>query len=162
MEAANSLDFWTTVVAAGLGFFITSFIKWLFDSFWDTANKTEKRRDHDVEELEVCVGRLRVLAREYWVAPRNELANPHATEAEVQACMLLISELCARLFDTKLQVKRDLDLLINKLDFEVTGGDFGVQNRFAQPSRLTGVEITAVTLSSEVKRQRRLLSRRFI
>ena len=161
MTFSTTMDFLTTVAAAGLGAFLSLYAKKLLGHLSSRARSIEATRDLDLDRLEEVVYELRDLARDYWSQPDVD-GDKKPTGAAITGRLFYIGQLADRLFQEDDSLKEFVKEKVNSFDNSISNVNFDVTNRNSDPERITGIEIDAYTSAHEAVVSRRKLGKKFL
>jgi hypothetical protein len=147
-----------TLVAAGIGAFIASFVAEFVKGRSRKSQYIESARDEDLARILLMVAELETLATDYWTESGPSLAEREILlRARIVARQQHLLELIAHLFNG--DAKRECDVVVTDLLDAIGGGDFGDPDREAQPERLTGVYQYGLKFGHLAQKMRRSLKR---
>jgi hypothetical protein len=152
------LGFLLTILAGGLGVFVASFVKDIFDKKSRNFQLTEKIRDEDSQRVIETINSLNLICVEYWQNDAKTLANKEPTsQAKINALQHYINEQVSLLFEGHIALLREVQ--VASVDFidAVSGGDFGSSNRKKNYERIQSIELESYRLVHIVRKCRRLL-----
>lgn len=152
----NEWSLWHTLLSGIFGGLAVKVLDHLLARWTLATQRSVSIRDSDLTELERVVICIRQNALAYWETDNDE-GTRHRREAEIAGQVRYLGRLVASLFDGFQAEKQSADLLLNKLDNAVTGGDFQVAGRKAELTRLRVIEVESYEFLFGIRMLRRSL-----
>lgn len=161
MEARRRMHAVGTLLLAGIGAFIANFAAKFVEAQVRRSQVGETQRDADLQDLVVAAGLLGALSEKFWTKSATELGTEdQILRSHLMAQQHNIAELVNSLFSG--ENKWDCDVQVHALFKAATGGNFGDENREAEPGRLTEILIAVHSLVHKAKAARRNIKRHFL
>lgn len=156
------MSFWTSLFSAQSGAtFVSAFIavtvhhftKGKIDQLLSRAKRREEQAQHDFDHLLSVIDRIRADGISYWSVEPGE--NRVAVMVGIRSDLLFVTKALPPLFKDKEKVLQACQLRLNRLDAQVTGGDFAGVDPPVDTGRATEVGLAAAELSAFIRTNRR-------
>ncbi|MCB5412180.1 hypothetical protein [Pseudogemmobacter faecipullorum] len=132
----------------------------LIDYFANKSAKKDDRAnawiDRDLQEITSLASELRTIACAYWSIDGDEDTR-HQAEAAMTGKLFYLGKLVYSTFCSHRELAAKAETALNSFDDSITGGDYRVSGRKADPLRLHNIETTCHGLIFECSRIRREL-----
>ena len=151
------ISFLIDAAAAALGFILAKLGAAWFDSRVSHSSFIEDECTQDVERIVVQIDRVSELGSKYWLRDASE--DDEELKIQIVPAMHDIGKMCGDLFED--DAWKIVELEVNRLDSQITGGDFGGKKRVKDVRRVLKVRSQASDFARTVRNQRRKLKRKW-
>ena len=154
------LGFLLTIFAGGLGVFIASYIKDIFDKKSRNFQMIEKIRDEDSQRVIETINSLNSVCVNYWQSDAQALSEAEPiSRAKINALQHYVNEQISLLYGGNEALLREVQVASVAFLDAVSGGDFGSSKRKKNYDRIQSIELESYRLVHTVRKCRRLLPR---
>jgi|LUMS01.1.fsa_nt_gb hypothetical protein len=149
----SEVPWWISIAIGASSAATVKIVEKFVAHFLERGERTNVRRDTDVDALDRVIFEVRDAAKDYWL-----LTGRHPNlEGAISGRVFFIGARCDELFDRNVKFKREIQVLVNRFDQACTSGLFSSNARVAEATRCAQIEIAAYTLYDGIVRNRRRL-----